>query len=194
MSPTRCPRAWTTARITATSFPTLTTPATCGDLPNTMTRHMVIINYIYDLPFFKRQHESSAKAAGRLGNRRHRAIPDRHAVRHRHQQRLRGRRRVRQLRLRLGRPVLGSERMPVTINTGAFAGPVTNSRLGASISRPTYRSRPPAPSTCSRAFATPSTSPASRIGTSPCSRRSRSTSGMDSSSAPRRTTSSITRT
>ena len=103
------------------------------------TRHIVMFNYIYDLPFFKNAHDHHRQAAGRLGNRRHRAVPDRRALRHRHQQRFRRRGRVRQLRLRFARPVLEPQRS-VQINTGAFAGPVTN-RLRRSTSPPTFRSR-----------------------------------------------------
>ena len=61
-SPTRSPRAWTAAPTTATSSPTPTTPATFGDRRNTTRGTSSIVNYIYDLPFFK----SSNNLAGKL--------------------------------------------------------------------------------------------------------------------------------
>ena len=82
---------------------------------------------------------------------------------------------------------------PVAIDTGAYAGPTGNAN-SVKYFTATSVSRRPARSTCNRACATPSISRAFRIGISHCSRRSLSTSGQHSSSARSVTTSRITRT
>ena len=128
------------------------------------TRHMLMFNYIYDLPFFKNAHDITGKVLG-VGK-----SP--------------ARRNSRPARLAASAPITispawassaasaavrkassGTSTGPVQINTGAFAGPVTNSSspkyFTANVSQPA-----PGPSTCNRVSATPSTSPVSRIGTS----------------------------
>ena len=127
------------------------------------TRHMLMFNYIYDLPFFKNAHDITGKVLG-------------------------GWEIAGTAQFQTGSPCgigtnndfagvgefgsfgCGSEGQfwnltgPVQINTGAFAGPVTNSSspkyFTANVSQPARRE----PLTCNRGFATPSTSPASRIG------------------------------
>ena len=91
------------------------------------TRHIVIVNYLYDLPFFKNSNDLTGKLLGGWEAGRRDAIPDGYAVRNRHQQRFRGRRRVRQLRLRFRRSVLESQRTASASIPERFAGPVTNS-------------------------------------------------------------------
>ena len=132
-------------------------------------RHIVIVNYIYQLPFFKDQRSVGQDPGGwEIGGA---------------------------AQFQTGTPCgigtnndfagvgevgsfgCGSEGQfwvlngPVTHQYGRFCR-TRQTPVRRSISRPTSRRRRPALSTCSRAFATPSTSPASRIGTSRSSRRS----------------------
>ena len=119
-------RAWITGRITATSCPIPTTRAICGVPPNTTSATLSSINYIYALPFLKNNKELTGKMLGGWS--------------------LAG-----TAQFQTGTPCgigtnndfagageygsfgCGSEgqfwvlNSPPTINTGAFAGPVTNS-------------------------------------------------------------------
>ena len=157
------------------------------------TRHIVIVNYLYDLPFFKNQQHAQGQNARRVGGRRRRPVPDGYALRHRHQQRFRRRWRVRQFRLRLARPVLGYER--------------TRHRQHRSLCRTRHHVRfshlflGQRHATGSRHLQSAARRarlglPARHTGLEPvrCSRNSRSTSGPDSSFVRRHTTSSIMRT
>jgi hypothetical protein len=119
-------------------------------------RHIVIVNYAYDVPFFKNNRAHTRQDAGRMGDQRRFAIPDRHSVRHRNQRRLRWSRRIWQLRLRLRGQFWVLNGTP-TISAGAFGGPVTTSR-----------SPRQAPSTCSMACVIPFISLACGIGPSAC--------------------------
>ena len=76
------------------------------------TRHVVIINYLYDVAVLQESGGLVRKAARGLGNQRSDAVPDGNALRHRNQQRFRGSQfnRSWQFRMRLRRPVLGSQR------------------------------------------------------------------------------------
>ncbi len=130
------------------------------------TRHIATINYIYDLPFFKNNKELTGKLLG-------------------------GWEVTGAMQFQTGTPCgigtnndfagvgefgsfgCGSEgqfwilNSPVSIHTGAFAGPVTNSSsptyFTASVSNP-----PPEPLICRAAFAIPFTSRDCRTGTSAC--------------------------
>ena len=48
------------------------------------TRHVVVFNYVYTLPFFKNSNRPGAQVAGQLADQRREPIPDRNALRHRH--------------------------------------------------------------------------------------------------------------
>ena len=60
----RCPRAWTRLARSATSSPTPTTRATSGVRAISMPATCMIINYIYELPFFKGQNSLAGKVLG----------------------------------------------------------------------------------------------------------------------------------
>ena len=47
--------------------------------PDFDVRHVFIVNYLYELPFFKNQNNLAGKALGRLADQRHHPVPDRHA-------------------------------------------------------------------------------------------------------------------
>src|SRR5690348_7002420 len=74
-------------------------------------RHMIVINYLWNIPIFESQSTLAGKVAWRLAAKRHDSIPDGLAMRSRNQQRFRRRQidRSRQLRLRFAGPVLGAE-------------------------------------------------------------------------------------
>ena len=68
-------------RTSATSFPTPTMRTTCGASRTSTSRHILIINYLYELPFFREPEQSGRQDSRRLADQRHHAVPDRHHLR-----------------------------------------------------------------------------------------------------------------
>ncbi len=60
----RSQKAWTTAPTIAISFPIPMTPPVCGVLRNTIPATLVVVNFLYALPFFKNQNQVDGKLLG----------------------------------------------------------------------------------------------------------------------------------
>ena len=73
-------RAWTMARAQRDIIPNTYDAHNLWGPSDFDVRHILIINYLYELPFFRDHNRRRRQAAGRLAGQRHHAVPDRHTL------------------------------------------------------------------------------------------------------------------